>query len=106
MKHIKIFEEFREKVVTFTNKRNPRLVIKVTKTPDGRITDIDNPNGIRFCFSVGQLFNRTAEIWASNNNYLMDGQDMTPEEKIMGIKVSDIPPGHELRRLYPHKFRK
>jgi len=36
----------------------------------------------------------------------MDGQDMTPEEKIMGIKVSDIPPGHELRMLYPHKFRK
>ena len=57
MKHIKIFEEFSEKVVTFTNKRNPRLVIKVTKTPDGRITDIDNPTGIRFCFSVGQLFN-------------------------------------------------
>jgi hypothetical protein len=27
----------------------------------------------------------------------MDGQDMTPEEKIMGIKISDIPPGHELR---------
>lgn len=46
MKIIKIFEEFREKVITFTNKRNPRLVIKVTKTPDGRITDIDNPNGI------------------------------------------------------------
>ena len=68
--------------------------------------EIDNPNGIRFCFSVGQLFNRTAEVWASNNNYLMDGQDMTPEEKIMGIKVSDIPPGHELRMLYPGKFRK
>jgi len=106
MKHIKIFEEFKEKVVTFTNKRNPRLVIKVTKGPDGRITDIDNPTGTRFCFSVGQLFNRTAEVWASNNNFLIDGKDTTPEEKIMGIKVSDIPPGHELRMLYPHKFRK
>lgn len=106
MKNIKLFEEFGEKVVTFTSKRNPRLVIKVTKTPDGRITGIDNPNNIRFCFSVGQLFNRTAEVWATNNNYLMDGKDTTPEKKVMGIKVSDIPQGHELRRMYPGKFIK
>ena len=106
MKHIKIFEEFKEKVVIFTNKRNPSLTIKVTKTPDGRITNIDNKTGIRFCFSVGQLFNRTAEVWASNNNFLMDGKDTSPEQKVMGIKVSDIPQGHELRRLYPGKFKK
>lgn len=106
MKHIKIFEEFGQKVVTFSNERNPRQVIKVTKTPDGRITEIDNPTGVRFCFSVGQLFNRNAEIWASNNNFLMDGKDMSPEKKVMGIRVSDIPQGHELRALYPGKFRK
>jgi hypothetical protein len=106
MKHIKIFEEFGEKVVIFTNERNKRQVIKVTKTSDGRITEIDNPTGVRFAFSVGQLFNRNAEIWASNNNFLMDGKDMSPEKKVMGIKVSDIPLGHELRTLYPGKFRK
>jgi hypothetical protein len=36
----------------------------------------------------------------------MDGKDMSPEKKVMGIKVSDIPLGHELRTLYPGKFRK
>jgi hypothetical protein len=35
----------------------------------------------------------------------MDGKDMS-EKKVMGIKVSDIPLGHELRALYPGKFRK
>jgi hypothetical protein len=42
-------------VVTFTNKRNRNQVIKVTKNSDGRITEIDNPTGVRFAFSVGQL---------------------------------------------------
>jgi hypothetical protein len=28
------------------------------------------------------------------------------KKKVMGIKVSDIPLGHELRTLYPGKFRK
>jgi hypothetical protein len=27
------------------------------------------------------------------------------EEKIFGIRKSDIPKGHELRMLYPGKFR-
>ena len=52
MKHIKVFEEFggREKQVVFTGKRNPRLVIKVLKSPDGRIIEIENETGMRFPF--------------------------------------------------------
>jgi hypothetical protein len=108
MEHIKLFEEFgvNEKVITYTNKRNPRLIIKLTKSPDGRITNIDNPTNTRFPFSVGQLLQRNVETWACNNNYLIDGKDPCPEEKVMGIKTSDIPKGHELRMMYPGKFRK
>jgi hypothetical protein len=49
---------------------------------------------------------RNIETWASNNNFLIDGKDVGPEKKVMGIKVSDIPQGHELRTMYPSKFRK
>ena len=108
MKHIKVFEEFggKEKEVVFTGIRNPRLVIKVLKSPDGRIIEIENETGIRFPFSVGQILNRNAEVWASNNNFLMDGKDMSPEEKVFGIRTKDIPQGHELRMMFPGKFRK
>ncbi len=106
MENIKKFEQFNEKVITFIGKRNPKLVIRVTKNADGKITNIENKTGIRFCFSVGQTYNRNAEIWAANNNFLVDGIDHSPEEKLFGIKVSDIPKGHELRSLYPNKFKK
>jgi hypothetical protein len=33
----------------------------------------------------------------------MDGKDMSQKKKVMGIKLSDIPLGHELRTLYPGK---
>jgi hypothetical protein len=112
MKNIKSFAELNliteavSRTVEFKNKRNPNLKIVVTKTPDGRITEIDNKTGIRFPFSIGQVLNRNIEIWCCNNNFLMDGKDTCPEEKIFGIKKSDIPQGHELRMLYPGKFRK
>ena len=91
--------------IVFTGKRNPRLVIKVLKSPDGRIKEIENETGIRFPFSVGQILNRNVEVWACNNNFLMDGKDMCPEEKVFGIRKKDIPQGHELRMMFPGKFR-
>jgi hypothetical protein len=42
--------------------------------------------------------------WACNNGYLVNNKDVCPEKKIFGIKISDIPKGHELRHIYPHKF--
>ena len=36
----------------------------------------------------------------------MDGKDMSPEEKVFGIRTKDIPQGHELRMMFPGKFRK
>jgi hypothetical protein len=93
-----------EREVVFTNKRNPRLIITIKKSPDGRITEIENETGIRFPFSVGQLLQRNVEVWACNNNFLMDGKDTCPEKKIFGVKASDVPQGHEWRHIFPHKF--
>jgi hypothetical protein len=83
MQHIKSFNEMAlpEREIIFRHKRNPRLEIIVKKTPDGRITNIENNSQMRFPFSVGQILNRTAEVWACNNNFLMDGKDTCPEKK-------------------------
>ena len=106
MKHLNKFNEsIYEKEIIFTNKRNPRLEIIVTKSPDGRITNIENETGMRFPFSVGQILNRTAEVWACNNNFLIDGKDTCPEKKIFGVRASDAPQGHEWRHIFPHKFK-
>lgn len=106
MEHIKSFNEMAlpEREVVFTHKRNSRLEIIVKKTPDGRITNIENKAQMRFPFSVGQILNRTAEVWACNNNFLMDGKDTCPEKKIFGVRTKDVPQGHEWRHIFPHKF--
>ncbi len=106
MKHLKRFnEEFGRDEVVFTSQRNPRLVITVSISPDRRISNIDNNTGIRFPFYIGQPINRTMEVWASNNNFLMDGKDVSPEKKVFGVRASDVPQGHEWRSIYPNKFR-
>lgn len=103
---IEKFNEYQHEVeIIFTNKRNPNLKLNIFKSRDGRIVRIDNPRNIRFPFSIGQILNRSIENWACNNNFLMDGKDMCPEKKLFGIKTKDIPRGHELRILYPHKFK-
>ena len=89
----------------FTHKNNRNIVITVHKGPDGRIGAIDNPQRIRFPFLLGQIMSRNIETWACNNNFLVDDVDPCPEKKIFGIKVSDIPQGHELRHIFPQKFR-
>lgn len=106
MEHIKSFNEMAlpEREIIFTHKRNPILEIIVKKTPDGRITNIKNNSQMRFPFSVGQILNRTAEVWACNNNFLMDGKDTCPEKKIFGVRAKDVPQGHEWRHIYPNKF--
>jgi hypothetical protein len=91
--------------ITFTNKRNPRLVITIQLDTKRRISEIENKTGIRFPFSVGQLLNRNIEVWACNNNFLMDGKDTCPEKKIFGVRASDVPQGHEWRHIFPNKFK-
>lgn len=93
--------------VKFVSKRRRDLAFNVYKTPDGRITRIEKPKHvhIRFPFEVGQILNRGVETWACNNGFYIDGKDTCPEEKVFGIRKSDIPKGHELRHLFPQKFR-
>jgi hypothetical protein len=105
MKHLKAFNESKEIEVVLKNTRNPNIVIKLVKSLN-RIVSIENKTNFRFPFKVGQTINRGLETWASNNNFLIDGKDYSPEEKIFGIRKKDIPMGHDLRMLYPSKFKK
>lgn len=98
-------EEFGKNEIIFTGKRNPRLNIIVKISPDRRISEIENKTGIRFPFVVGQPLGRNIEVWACNNNFLMDGQDTCPEKKIFGVRASDVPKGHEWRHIFPNKFK-
>lgn len=93
------------KTVIFKNKNRPQIIITVKKTPDGRIVELENNFNINFPFKIGQILNRNHEVWACNNHYLVDDKDTCPEEKIFGIRKKDIPQGHELRILFPGKFR-
>lgn len=106
MKHLKKFNEsYGEKEIVFKSKRNPSQIIMIRKSPDGRISSIVNKANIRFPFNTGQMMTRNIESWACNNNFLMDGKDTCPEKKIFGVRVSDVPKGHEWRNIYPNKFR-
>ena len=113
MKHVKKFESFtdiflgsrkNEREINFTHKRNPRLQIRITVS-GGRISNIENDSSIRFPFVVGQGLNRNIEVWACNNNFLMDGKDTCPEKKIFGVRAKDVPQGHEWRHIFPNKFK-
>jgi hypothetical protein len=53
-----------------------------------------------------EQYTRSIETWACNNGFKIDGKDPCPEKKIFGIRAKDIPQGHELRMLFPNKFRK
>lgn len=106
MKHLKSFNEsYQEKEIEFTHKQNSNKVIMVKKSPDGKITAIVNKANVRFPFQIGQSFTQNIQTWACNNNFLIDGVDPCPDKKVFGIKTKDIPIGHELRKLYPNKFK-
>jgi hypothetical protein len=99
-----VFESSRyERDVVLTSRQGRDILVKVM---GGKITSIENNSGIRFPYSIGQHWNRSIETWACTNKFKIDGEDPCPEEKIFGIRKKDIPMGHELRMMYPSKFRK
>ena len=106
---MKKFEEFiNESVarkVELKHKNNPNLIITF-EVIDGRIRNIENKANMRFPYIDGQYFTRNMETWCCTNNFTLNGKDTCPEPKIFGIRAKDIPQGHELRYLYPNKFRK
>lgn len=99
-----IKEEYGKKV-ELVSKRNPALKITF-EVIDGKIYNIQNTSHIRFPYIEGQNYTRNMETWCCNNNFKLDGKDTCPEPKIFGIRTKDIPQGHELRYLFPHKFKK
>lgn len=107
MRHLRRFSESvtMETEVTFVSKRNSNLAFSVFKTPDGRITRIEGNKNTRFPFRVGQIFNRSIEVWACNNNFLMNGNDTCSKKKVFGVNQKDIPKGHEWRTIFPNKFK-
>ena len=95
----------KDREVVFSKKVNPSYRFTVILFPNGIIKEIRPKNPAPFPFRVGQLFNRSAETWACANGYTMDGKDMCGEKKIFGIRIKDVPQGHEWRFLFPNKFR-
>jgi len=99
-----VFESSRyERDVVLTSRQGRDILVKVL---DGKIASFENNSGIRFPYNIGQHWNRSIETWACTNKFKIDGEDPCPEEKIFGIRKKDIPMGHELRMMYPSKFRK
>ena len=103
MKHILVYESYSDSQEIKLTSRQGRLITFTIK--GGRIESIQNDAGIRFPYAVGQGYNQSMKTWACNNGFKWNGEDPCPEEKIFGIRKKDIPKGHELRMLFPHKFR-
>ena len=103
MENLELYEAFgSEREIVFTSRQNRNITITVL---GGRINNITNDSGVNFPFSPGQHYTRSIETWACNNGFLMDGKSTCPEKKIFGMRAKDIPQGHELRRLFPNKFK-
>ena len=103
MENIEIYESYsNERVVVLKSLRGLDITMSVQ---GGRIKSINNQSGVRFPFSEGQGYTRSIETWACNNNFTIDGKSPCGDKKVFGIKTKDIPQGHELRRLFPSKFR-
>ena len=103
MQYFKTYEALND-VIRFVSKKNPNLKV-VIKTANGRISEIENPNRLRFPYVIGQPISRNLETWACNNDFFMNDNDTCPEEKVFGIRKSQIPKDHPIRLMYPSKFK-
>ena len=97
-----LFENFKEEEITLTSKQNRDIKISVKQ---GKIMTVDNKSGVNFPFKQGQMYNASVKSWAKNNNFKWNGQNLDDEKKVFGIKAKDIPKGHELRTMFPNKFK-
>lgn len=100
----KSIDNYKYREITFSKKNNKNITIALKTYQDGRIAQIDNPQNFNFPYKIGQVLNMGHTTWACNNGYLVNNKDVCQEKNIFGIKISDIPKGHELRHIYPHKF--
>ena len=103
MEHIELYESFNQRTMIIRHRNFGEISVELQGS---QIMDVVNNSNVMFPFGVGSSWNRSIETWACNNKFKIDGEDPCPEEKIFGMRAKDIPMGHELRLLYPHKFRK
>ena len=112
MKHLKLYESYNQRTMILKHKNRGDIKVELEGS---QIKSIDNQINFMFPFSVGSSWNRSIETWACNNGFkeietlsnerIVNNLDPCSEEKIFGIRKKDIPKGHELRLLYPGKFR-
>jgi hypothetical protein len=112
MEHLELYESFNQRTMILRHKMSGEITVELQGS---QIKEVVNGTNIRFPFNVGSNWNRSIETWACNNKFktietlingrLQNSLDPCPEEKIFGIRKKDIPMGHELRMLYPNKFR-
>jgi hypothetical protein len=105
MKYIKLFESWlREEEIILTSRQGREISIK---TLHGKIEEIDNRANVKFPFFTGQPVTVFMKSWACTNGFKWNGEDACDpgEKKVFGIKTKHIPQGHELRRIFPNKFR-
>ena len=100
-----INENSGKRTVKLKNKNNASLIITFDVI-GGIIKNITKDDNIRFTYQEGQPYNVGMETWCSNNKYYMNNKDTCPEKKVFGMRTKDIPQGHELRYLFPNKFKK
>jgi hypothetical protein len=103
MKHIKLYESWnRRSNIVLENRMGQTISLEIEH---GTIRSIQNDANIRFPFHTGQPVTVFLKSWACTNKFKVNGENPCPEEKVFGIKTKDIPHGHELRRIFPGKFR-
>lgn len=103
MKHIKLYESWNRRATVVLEDRMGKMI--TLEVEHGTIQSISNDANIRFPFHVGQPVTVFLKSWACTNKFKIDGKNPCPEEKIYGIRKRDILQGHELRRIFPGKFR-
>jgi hypothetical protein len=104
MKHIKLFESFFDGDEILLTKGYHKITIR---TRYGKIEEILNESRIKFPFFTGQPVTVFMKGWACQHGFKWNGKDACDpgEKKVFGIKAKYIPKGHELRQIYPGKFR-
>jgi hypothetical protein len=104
--YIQLFENWqREEEIVMTSRMGREIIMKIHH---GKIEEIENNTGIVFPFVTGQpLQIPFIKAWACRNGFKWNGKDacQQSEKKIFGVKIKDVPQGHEWRRIWPGKFR-
>lgn len=100
------FDYHQQFILTKKNDAQVQIIVFVDR--EYRIIKIDFINSKKIYFPFregGRLSLSKLSDWACENDFLVNGKDTCQEDKVFGIRASDVPQGHPLRYAYPNKFR-